>query len=215
MPEVFLTTDLVIFTVRDAQLTVLLARSGSEHADTWRLPGGIAEENEDLDAAAGRHLAHETGLSDIFLEQLYTFGRPNRDPRGRYVSVAYFALVPVCSSQNLHHGQDSGVAWHSVYELPPLVLDHEQIVRMAHRRLAAKLRYSTIGLQLMPRSFTLSAVQMVYEAILREQLDKRNFRKRLLGMGCLEKTGHEVREGNHRPARLYRLKSPRQVRIIK
>lgn len=205
-------TDVVLFSIHDDRLEVLLVGQDGER---WRLPGGIANIIEDLDASALRHLEEQTGVRGVYLEQLYTFGCPDRNPGQRIVSVAYYALVPSQQLQLRALGPDDGLLWFSVGGLPPLILDHGEIIAMAHQRLAAKLAYSTIALQFMPEAFTLSALQSVYETILGETLDKRNFRKRILAMDCIEATGELLREGSHRPARLYRTKYPGKIEIIK
>ncbi len=204
------TTDVVLFSIRNDRLQVLLVRRGDGNRS---LPGGPAGLAEDLDASAWRYLEEQTGVRGLYLEQLYTFGAPGRDPRRRAVSVAYYALVPSERLQIRPLGPSLG--WFPVDRLPPLVLDHAQVVAMAHQRLAAKLDYSTIALQFMPERFTLSALQRVYETILGEPQDKRNFRKRVLALECIEDTGEVSREGNHRPARLYRVTSPGTVEIIR
>jgi 8-oxo-dGTP diphosphatase len=207
-------TDVVIFTIRNDNLCVLLIkRARGPFADHWALPGGRVGEREALEQAADRMLAEKTGVTGVYLEQLYTFGGLQRDPRGRVVSVAHYALVPGDRVQLSLAAE--GVAWHEVERLPALAFDHQEIVAMAKRRLAAKLEYSTIALQLMPEKFTLGELQTVYESILGTVLDKRNFRKRLQGLGCLEETGEEYRGGNHRPAKLFRVKRPGRVEIIK
>jgi 8-oxo-dGTP diphosphatase len=209
-----ITTDVVLFTVREQVLRVLLV--GGEGA-IMRLPGGFASDDEDLDLSALRHLRNEAGISGVYLEQLYTFGRPDRVPTRRLVSVAYYALVPdvpvtpALSSTNT----EQPARWWRVGALPALVLDHGEIIRVAHERLAAKLEYSTIALQLMPGNFTLSELQKVYEAIVGQALDKRNFRKRILSLGCVEETGRLARQGRHRPARLYRMRAPGGVLFVK
>lgn len=202
-------TDVVLFSIHNERLEVLLV--GLENG-YWRLPGGYAAIEEDLDASAFRHLEEQTGGRGVYLEQLYTFGRPNRAP-DREVAVAYYALVPWERLPAL--AEDRGLNWFAVDHLPPLALDHDDMVAMAHRRLAAKLAYSTIALQFMPEHFTLSALQTVYETILGKALDKRNFRKRVLTLDCIEATGEISREGNHRPARLYRAKAPGKIEIFK
>lgn len=170
---------------------------------------------EDLDGAALRHLREQTGVDDVYLEQLYTFGDPRRVDCQRVVSVAYYALVPAERLPLDELRKNPQVDWCPVSDLPPLTLDHAQIVTLAHQRLASKLAYSTIALQFMPASFTLSALQTVYETILGEVLDKRNFRKRILAMNCIETTGGMAREGNHRPARLYRATHPGRIEFLK
>lgn len=210
------TTDIVIFTLQDGQLKVLLIqRANDPYKNHWGLPGGFIEINEDLQTAALRELKEETGVSGVYLEQLYTFGKPDRDPRERVISVAYYALVPI---DYLHIRADSdakNVAWFACKHLPVLAFDHKQIIELARNRLASKLDYSTIALQFMPVHFTLSALQKVYEIIMDMALDKRNFRKRILSLDCIEQTGESSRDGKHRPARLYRLKSPGTVEFIK
>lgn len=207
-------TDVVIFSVRDEALTVRLVRRPDEpFAGCWALPGGLLGEGEDPDDGATRVLREKTGMEGVYLEQLYTFGRPDRDPRGRVVTVGYFALVPWTEIGGERDEPDGG--WHPVDILPGLAFDHAEIVAMARRRLAAKLEYSTIALQLMPERFTLSHLQSVYEIIRGEPLDKRNFRKRVRAMECIEPTEATYRAGSHRPARLYRRKTPGRVEIIK
>jgi len=210
-PHPAVTTDVVLFTIRGGALMLLLIRrQHPPYAGHWALPGGFVAIDEPLEQAAARELAEETGVRDIYLEQLYTFGRPDRDPRERVVSVAYFALLPEASAGvDVRAGSDAGaVGWFPVRDLPPLAFDHEAIVELAHRRLMAKLEYSDIAMQLLPLEFTLSQLQGVYEAILGRALDKRNFRRRITAHDYLEPTEAYVRNGNHRPARLYRRKAP-------
>ncbi len=216
-PHPAVTTDVVIFTIRGQRLEVLLVqRACDPFKGRWALPGGFIDIDEDLIDAARRELQEETGLSGLYLEQLYTFGKPDRDPRERVISVAYYALVPLDRLTEPRAASDAAaVGWFAIDALPPLAFDHDQILSMAHERLAAKLEYSTIALQFMPEKFTLSQLQQVYETILGETLDKRNFRKRVIAMGCLEETGELLREGKHRPARLYRVRAPGRVEFIR
>jgi 8-oxo-dGTP diphosphatase len=207
-------TDVVFFTMRQERLCVLLVRREREpYGGRWSLPGGMVGRHETLDAAARRMLASKTGVEGVYLEQLFTFGGISRDPRGRVVSVAYYALVASDRMPSVRNMPN--IAWHEADALPELAFDHADMIAMARRRLASKLEYSTIALQLMPEKFTLSELQAVYEHILGETLDKRNFRKRLQGLGCLEATGEHHRAGKHRPAKLYRMKSPGRVEFIK
>ncbi len=215
-PHPAVTTDIVIFTLRDGRLKLLLIKRGGEpYQGRWALPGGFVELDEDLEASARRELEEETGVSGVYLEQLYTFGRPDRDPRERVITVAYYALIP-SDQVRLQAATDAeAVGWFAFEELPPLAFDHDEIVAMAHQRLVAKLDYSTIAFQFLPREFTLSELQDVYEIIRREPVDKRNFRKQVLTLGKLVETKKMKRDGAHRPARLYRVKSPGKVDIIK
>ena len=215
-PHPAVTTDIVIFTIRDKQLKLLLIkRAGTPYKGKWALPGGFVQMNEDLETGARRELAEETGISGVYLEQLYTFGTVDRDPRERVITVAYYALIPSDQIVLQAATDAEAVGWFGMDELPPLAFDHQAIVAMAHQRLVAKLDYSTIAFQFMPREFTLSELQEVYETILREEVDRRNFRKWILALEQIEETGEERREGAHRPAKLYRVKHPDRVEIIK
>ncbi|MFZ5876443.1 MAG: NUDIX hydrolase [Nitrospirota bacterium] len=215
-PHPAVTTDIVIFTIRDEQLKVLLIkRSGQPYRGKWALPGGFVGMDESLEQSAARELEEETGVSGVYLEQLYTFGEPRRDPRERVITVAYYALIP-SDRLSIRAATDAeAVGWFAMDDVPTLAFDHRDILAMAHQRLAAKLDYSTIAFQFMPEKFTLRELQAVYEMILGEALDKRNFRKWVLAMERIEETGEERRDGAHRPAMLYRLKYPGKVEIIK
>ncbi|MDH5324274.1 MAG: NUDIX hydrolase [Gammaproteobacteria bacterium] len=215
-PHPAVTTDIVVFTIRESQLKLLLIkRKTTPFKGKWALPGGFVAIDEDIAECAKRELAEETGVSGVYLEQLYTFGKPKRDPRERVISIAYFALIP-SDRIELKAATDAEAAeWFALQEIPDLAFDHKDIVRKAKKRLVAKLDYSTIAFQFMPPSFTLSELQKVYEIILQEDLDKRNFRKWVLAMENIEETGEERRDGAHRPARLYRIKNPEIVEFIK
>jgi 8-oxo-dGTP diphosphatase len=203
------TVDTIIFTLRNAELEVLLVeRRNWPHAGMWAIPGGFIQIDESLEDAARRELAEETGVDDpnIYLEQLYTFGNPDRDPRTRVITVAYFALV---SSKHLvlRAGTDAAAAeWFPVYDLPPLAFDHADILAYALLRLRYKLEYTALAFELLPETFTLTELQEAYEHILNEKLDKRNFRRKVLSANVLEETPY-VRGGGHRPAKLYAFRS--------
>ncbi|HKJ94996.1 MAG TPA: NUDIX domain-containing protein [Gammaproteobacteria bacterium] len=208
-------TDVVIFTVRNDELAVLLRRRQREpFAGLWSLPGGFLGGSETPEAGAQRVVRDKVGMAGLYIEQLFTFGAPNRDPRGRVVTVAHFALLPWDRAERVASAERF-TSWEAVDSLPGLAFDHGGIVDMARRRLVAKLDYSTIALQLMAERFTLSELQAVYEAILGGPLDKRNFRKRVRTFECIEATDELYRAGKHRPARLYRIKRPGEVQIIK
>lgn len=211
-----LTTNIVVFTLRDEQLKLLLIRRrNAPFEGCWSLPGGVVGTDEDVEANAMRKLEDSTGLSGIYLEQLYTFSAPERDPRERVISVAYYALVASKRLQLRTDEDSEGVGWFSLNELPELAFDHAQMVDTAHQRLAAKLDYSTIAFQFMPELFTLSDLQNVFQIILNRDLDKRNFRKRMRAMEQIRQTSQVQKTGSHRPARLYRVNNPHEVRIIK
>jgi len=214
-PHPAVSTDVVIFTIQDEQLRVLLIRrAGDPYKNSWALPGGFVEIDEGLEQAAQRELEEETGISGVYLEQLYTFGRPDRDPRERVITVAYYAMVPP-DRTTLHPASDaSDAGWHPCIALPTLAFDHNRIIAQALQRLTSKIEYSTIALQFMPPAFTLGELQRVYEIIQGGTLDKRNFRKKILAQDFIAPTGAQRRLGKHRPARLYSVKSPGKVEFI-
>jgi len=203
-PRPALTVDCVIFGFREGTLEVLLIQRGIEpFKDRWALPGGFVHENEDIEAAARRELAEETNISGVFLEQLYTFGAPGRDPRGHVVSVAFFALVRPDQHPPEGATDASDAKWFPTVDIPPLAFDHSEILATALTRLRGKLRYQPIGFELLPNHFTLTEIQSLYEAILGRTIDKRNFRKKLLSFGFLIPL-ESYSTGPHRPARLHR-----------
>jgi 8-oxo-dGTP diphosphatase len=208
------TVDLVIFALRERELHVLLVRRGiPPYEGRWALPGGFIRDRESLDDAARRELQEETGVRDVYLEQLYTFGEPGRDPRGRVVTVAYFALLTGNRSP-LVPGSDAAAArWWPAREHPPLAFDHERILEYALERLKNKLEYTTVGFQLLPTKFTLTQLQRVYETILGRELDKRNFRRKIGLLGILKPLQEWVTEGPSRPAQLYRFSAKRFERL--
>jgi 8-oxo-dGTP diphosphatase len=198
----------VIFTMDGGRLQVLLVRRSAEpFKDAWSLPGGLLAPGESLDEAAVRKLDDETGVTDVFLEQLYTFC--DLDGRGS-VAAAYFALVDSRRAQ-LSRRRAWLPAWQPIDALPQLAFDNGRVIDYALRRLQAKLEYSNVAYSLLPAEFTLSQLQRAYEAILARPLDKRNFRKRMLSLGIIEPTGRTATEGRHRPAQLYAFRERRPV----
>ena len=198
----------VIFTMDGGRLQVLLVRRSAEpFKDAWSLPGGLLAPGESLDEAAVRKLDDETGVTDVFLEQLYTFC--DLDGRGS-IAAAYFALVDSRRAQ-LSRRRAWLPAWQPIDGLPQLAFDNGRVIDYALRRLQAKLEYSNVAYSLLPAEFTLSQLQRAYEAILARPLDKRNFRKRMLSLGIIEPTGRTATEGRHRPAQLYAFRERRPV----
>jgi len=192
------TVDLVIFTVHESALKVLLVkRSARPFKGRMEIPGVVIRKNESLEQAALREMTEETSAHQVYLEQLYSFGDPRRHPCNRVVTVAYYALLPADRAQ-----QVSGNGWRNVDQLPPLAFDHRRIIDYAIERLRNKLEYSTAGFQLLPKKFTLSELQAVYETILGKKLDKRNFRKKMNLLRIL-KPLKEWRRTGRKPARLY------------
>ena len=215
-PHPAVTVDIAIFTIRGDELKVLLIKRALEpFVGRWALPGGFVGIDESLIDAAKRELAEETGVSAAYLEQLYTFGAPDRDPRERVISVTYFALMPSDALEIKAASDAEGVGWFSIDELPDLAFDHSDILGMALERLAAKLDYSTIAFQLVPDTFTMPELRHIYELVLREDIDARNFAKRILALDVIEPTGTMRREGAHRPAKLYRVKDRSKVEVFK
>lgn len=215
-PHLAVTTDVALFTLQEGGLKVLLVRRGNEpFKGAWALPGGFVRPDEDLETCARRELEEETGVAGFYLEQLYTFGAVKRDPRERVITIAYYALIPSERLVLKANSDADAAAWFPADRLPELAFDHHSILQAARTRLAAKLDYSTIALQFLPATFTLSALQGVYEAIKGEDLDKRNFRKSVLALGRIEETGKQQRAGAHRPAMLYRAKTQRDVEITR
>jgi 8-oxo-dGTP diphosphatase len=206
--------DVAAFTVRDGILHVLLAQTRSgPFAGWWALPGGRVGEDESLDEAAARELPAPTAARDVYLEQLYTFGQPSRDPRGRVVSVAYVGLV--ADPERVRGGtagKYASVDWYPVSRLPQLAYDHAAVLRLAIARLRAKLQYTNLAYTLLPSSFTLGELQGLYEAILGRKLDRRNFRRRVLSLGLLRPL-RRMRRGAHRPAALYAFRSRRPMTV--
>jgi len=202
-PRPMVTVDTIVFALREDDLQVLLVRRRHPPFEgTWAIPGGFVEMDETLETAAQRELEEETGLACVALEQLYTFGDPGRDPRGRSITVAYFAAVPA-GSVVARAGDDAAeVGWWSINDLPPLAFDHDEILAYALTRLRYKLEYTAVGFSLLPEQFTLTQLQAAYEIVLGVRLDKRNFRRKILSAGILSPAGGYC-AGEGRPARLY------------
>ena len=206
--------DNVIFSVDTQQtrlLVLLIKRQDEPFIGRWSLPGTLVRQGETLEAAAHRILAEKIQVNNLYLEQLYTFGGPNRDPRespesfgDRYLSVSYFALVRYEEAQLIAKAVGS-TAWYVVKEVPPLAFDHNQILEYGYRRLRNKLEYSPIAFDVLPEVFTLNDIYQLYTTVLGENFaDYSNFRARLLKLGFLHDTGVKVSRGAGRPASLYR-----------
>lgn len=195
--------DIVIFTIQSGELRVLLVKRGiPPFHGQFAIPGGFVLKDESLDQAALRELREETGVGEVYLEQLYSFGDPGRDPRGRVITVAYYALISADRSPLVAGTDASDARWWAFRELPTLAFDHRKILDYALERLRNKLEYTTVGFQLLPPRFTITELQDVYEVVLGRKLDKRNFRRKLALLKVLRPT-REHRRGGRRPARLY------------
>lgn len=215
-PRAALTVDCVVFGLDEGELKILLIeRALNPFKGRWALPGGFVRVDETVDEAARRELVEETGLKDVFLEQLYTFGAVERDPRERVVSVAHYALVKL-SGHSAKAATDAAKAqWFPVSKLPKLAFDHAEILRTALARLQGKVRYQPIGFELLPAKFTLSQLQHLYEAVLGTQIDKRNFRKKVLSFGLLVPLKETQMVGRHRPAQLFQFDTDKYEKLRK
>jgi 8-oxo-dGTP diphosphatase len=215
-PRPALTVDCVVFGLDEDELEVLLVRRGLEpFAGRWALPGGFVRLDETLDDAALRELQEETGLEHVYLEQLYTFGTLDRDPRERVVTVAYYALVKLSDHKVKAATDATDAAWFAISDMPELAFDHAEIFDMALARLRNKLRYQPIGFELLPKKFTLTQLQRMYEVILERPLDKRNFRKKILAMDLLVELDEVQKDVAHRAARLYKFDDRRYRKLVK
>jgi 8-oxo-dGTP diphosphatase len=199
-----MTTDIVIFTIREERLEVLLIRRGNPpFQGQWALPGGMVEEDEDLDVCARRELEEETGVSGLELEQVHAFGKPRRDPRGRFVTVAYVTLVHHQRLTPKAASDAAGVGWFALDSLPSLAFDHGEIIAMARRRFGCRLEVSASTFGYLPEVFTMDDLRRLHEVFRGETLDRKWFRRRVLAAGLVEETG-DLRSGGRRPSRLYR-----------
>ncbi|MCD7899978.1 MAG: NUDIX hydrolase [Bacteroides sp.] len=203
-PRPAVTTDCVIFGFDEGELKVLLIERGIEpYLGKWALPGGFLNMDEDAETCSRRILQKETGLDNIFMEQLYTFSSVERDPRYRVISIAHFALVRK-SDYNAMAGLDTTtVRWFDLSEVPELAFDHKAILDMAKDRLRGKIKYQPIGFELLPERFTMPDLHRLYETILQESLDRRNFRKKMLSFNILVDTGEVQRGAQNRAPKLY------------
>ncbi len=211
-----LTVDCVVFGIDEEDLKVLLIQRGLQPFEgSWALPGGFVQMEESLPDAARRELQEETGLDRVFLEQLFTFGEITRDPRGRVVSVAYYALVRLLDHKVQAATDAQDASWFPVWDTPTLAFDHSKILQMALERLKGKVRYVPIGFELLPKKFTLTQLQRLYSTVLERELDRRNFRKKILSMDILDELDEVERDVAHRAARLYRFNERKYKKLVK
>lgn len=212
--NILITVDNIVFSIVDQQLQVLLIKRLIEpFKDMRALPGWFVLENENLEKAAHRELEEETSVKNIYLEQLYTFSDVNRDPRGRVISCAYMALV---ARENIiiNPGSDAAeTQFFAVNKLSKLAFDHKKVIEYAFQRLKWKMEYTNIAQYILPRKFTLSELQKVYETILSQDIDVRNFRKKIEKLGLVKETGEKEIGVQYRPAKLYEF-STRKLEIV-
>lgn len=201
-----LTIDIVLFGYQKELQILLVKRKYDPFKGQWALPGGFVLENESLEEAVNRELKEETGVEIPLnrLEQIYTFGEVHRDPRDRVVSVAYMGLVNPDLYKTQAATDTLDVEWFDWNQLPNLAFDHTEILELGLKRLQSKMIYSPIGFDLLPKTFLFSELEHLYQSILQMEIDRRNFRKKFLGLGLLDETGERISEGKGRPAMLYR-----------
>lgn len=209
--------DAVVFGYESKKnLSVLLIKRGIEpFKNTWALPGGLVLEDESLETAVERELLEETGVKIDYLEQLYSFGKPKRDPRNRVVSISYFGLVKP-NHFKIEAATDAAEAkWFPINEIPKLAFDHQTILDLAKERLKSKLHYQPIGFDLLNKSFPFSDLEYLYTSILEKNIDRRNFRKKLMSFGIIEETGEISQSGSGRPAKLFRFNTKKYKALAK
>lgn len=216
-PKISLTVDGVVFGYDPTpKVSVLLVkRKYDPYKDLWAIPGGFVEQNESLEEAVYRELQEETGVKISYLEQLYTFGTPDRDPRGRVVSVAYFGLVKPDSFKVEAASDAKDVRWFDIKELPKLAFDHTTVLDIAIQRLRAKITYEPIGFELLDERFPFSDLENLYTTLLGRSIDRRNFRKKILSFGMLDELEEKVKKGAGRPANLFQFNEERYFQLKK
>lgn len=215
-PTIRLSVDAVVFGYEDGNISVLLIKRKYEpFKGKWALPGGFVLETESLEAAVERELHEETGVKINYLEQLYTFGHPGRDPRGRVVTVAYFALVRPDTFQLMASTDAAQAKWFDIKELPEMSFDHQKILDMAIQRLKAKIIYEPIGFELLDEKFPFSDLEKLYSTLLNRDVDRRNFRKKIISLNVLDELDEKVSKGSGRPANLFRFNQKRYFQLKK
>jgi 8-oxo-dGTP diphosphatase len=208
--------DTLIFTIRSSRLEILLIKRKSwPFENQWAIPGGFIDMDESLEESALRKLRDETSLRDVYLEQLYTFGEPKRDPRTRVITISYYALIASDNIKLNASGHASDVTWFDVDSLPKLAFDHGAIIDYALERIRSKIEYTNIAVNLLPEKFTLTEFQRIYEVILGKSLDKRNFRKKVYEVGLLTPLNETKMDGAHRPAQLFMFRKDSSKAVLK
>lgn len=202
-PRAAMTADTVIFGFDGQTLNVLLVKRGIEpYEGQWALPGGFLQMDETINQCAQRELTEETNFPEIYMEQFAVFSDVNRDPRGRVITTAFYALTPM---REVKGGDDAAEAkWFTIDRIPSLAFDHDRILRVAMSRLREDLHFRPVGFELLPEKFTIPQLQRLYEAILNVHFDRRNFMKKMLSVGILDDTGEKEPSKAHRAATYYR-----------
>ncbi len=211
-----LSVDAVVFGYEEGNISILLIKRKYEpFKGKWAIPGGFVLNNESLEEAVQRELQEETGMKINYLEQLYTFGEPSRDPRGRVVSVAYFGLVRPNTFKIFASTDAEEVAWFNIDKLPQLAFDHKNILKIAIERLQGKITYEPIGFELLDKKFPFSDLEKLYTTLLGRPIDRRNFRKKILSLNVLDALDEKVSKGSGRPANLFQFNQKRYFQLKK
>lgn len=211
-----LSVDAVVFGYEEGNISVLLIkRKYTPFKEQWAIPGGFVANNESLEDAVERELFEETGIKINYLEQLYTFGKPDRDPRGRVVSIAYFGLVRPNAFKIYASTDAEQVQWFNINELPKLSFDHKEILKTAIERLQGKITYEPIGFELLDKKFPFSDLEKLYTTLLGREIDRRNFRKKIVGINILDELDEKVSKGSGRPANLFMFNQQRYFQLKK
>lgn len=214
--SVKLSVDAVVFGYEEGNISVLLIKRKYEpFKGKWAIPGGFVLNDESLEKAVERELHEETGIKINYLEQLYTFGKPNRDPRGRVVSVAYFGLLRPNAFKIFASTDAEQVQWFNINELPKLSFDHKIILEAAIKRLQGKITYEPIGFELLDKKFPFSDLEKLYTTLLGRDIDRRNFRKKIVGLNVLDELDEKVSKGSGRPANLFQFNQKRYFQLKK
>lgn len=204
--DIKVSVDAVVFGYdQDSGISALLIKRKNEpFQKMWALPGGLVLNGESLDGAVKRELKEEAGIDVNYLEQLYTFGDPSRDPRNHTLSVSYFGLVRPQDFQPTAHTDAEDVAWFNVKKLPRLAFDHKKIIDLAIKRLRGKITYEPVGFELLEKEFPFSDLEKLYQTLLDQEIDRRNFKKKIMALGILEELDATMQRKTGRPARLYK-----------
>jgi 8-oxo-dGTP diphosphatase len=217
--EIKVAVDAIVFgySRTEGVSVLLIQRKYAPFKNNWAIPGGFVLPDESLEDAVRRELKEETGIEVNYLEQLYTFGMPKRDPRQRVISVAYFAMVKSGLFQQLMASTDAENAqWFNIKELPPLAFDHKEILQVAVERVRTKIRYEPIGFELLDRKFPFSDLENLYVTLLDREIDRRNFSKKMLQLGILDETNELAKtEGKGRPSKMYQFNKKRYQQLVK
>lgn len=214
--EIKLSVDAVVFGYEEGIISVLLIKRKYEpYKGKWAIPGGFVRNDESLESAVERELREETGIKINYLEQLYTFGKPPRDPRGRVVSVAYFGLVRPNAFEISASTDAEQVQWFNINELPELSFDHKDILFTAIQRLQGKITYEPIGFELLGKKFPFSDLEKLYTTLLGRDIDRRNFRKKIIGLNVLDELDEKISKGSGRPANLFQFNQKRYFQLKK